>query len=123
MLRLVCVMIFAFTTKRQKIIDLKSASNALAFLQANGIATRPEPGEKNAMRGELNTVREKLKLVELRLKINKLQLGELPALCSIRILTKNRESSAANFLIFKLADEFSLGSLFGMIDVYAHKRC
>ena len=53
----------------RKIIDLKSVSNAVEFLQANGIATLLELAEKvNAMRGEFNTVRENLKPVERRLK-------------------------------------------------------
>lgn len=56
-------------SRRQKIIDLKSVSNVLAFLQSNKISTLPELSEKvNAMRGEFNTVREKLKPVERRLK-------------------------------------------------------
>ena len=55
--------------QQRKITDLKSVSDAVAFLQANGISTLPELGEKvNAMRGEFNTVRENLKPVERRLK-------------------------------------------------------
>ena len=54
---------------RQKIIDLKSVSNALAFLQGNKITTLSELSEKvSVMRGEFNTIRDKLKLVERRLK-------------------------------------------------------
>jgi len=56
-------------SQRRKIIDLKSVSNVVEFLQANGIAALSELSEKvNAMRGEFNTVRENLKPVEHRLK-------------------------------------------------------
>ena len=59
-------------SRKQKVIDLKTASSTLLFLQENNISSLPELKEKvTAVRDKLYDIREKMKPIERRLtKLN-----------------------------------------------------